>query len=63
MYFQIKSQLNLSTGEFQSLTGQLDDVNCLLVVIDKLVSLQVVYTIIPIPIDSCLLMYFFGEGG
>ena len=39
--FQIKSQLNLSTGEFQSLTGQLDDVNCLLVVVDKLVNLQV----------------------
>ena len=37
----IKSQLNLSTGEFQSLAGQLDDVNCLMVVIDKLVSLQV----------------------
>ena len=37
----IKIQLNLSTGEFQSLTGQLDDVNCLMVVIDKLVGLQV----------------------
>lgn len=37
---EIKSQLNLSTGEFQSLTGQLDDVNCLLVVVDKLVNLQ-----------------------
>ena len=37
----IKIRLNLSTGEFQSLTGQLDDVNCLMMVIDKLVSLQV----------------------
>ena len=37
----MESQLNLSAGEFQSLTGQLDDVNCVMVVIDKLVGLQV----------------------
>lgn len=37
---QIKSQLNMSTGEFQALTGQLEEVNCLLVVLEKLVSLQ-----------------------
>lgn len=37
---QIKSQLNMSTGEFQSLTGQLEDVNCLLVVLEKVVNLQ-----------------------
>lgn len=38
---QIKSQLNMSTGEFQSLTDQLEDVDCLLTLLEKLVSLQV----------------------
>ncbi|KAL4238190.1 Centromere/kinetochore protein zw10 [Mactra antiquata] len=37
---QIKSQLNISTGEFQSLTGQLTDINCSLVVLEKLVNLK-----------------------
>ncbi|XP_045165863.2 centromere/kinetochore protein zw10 homolog [Mercenaria mercenaria] len=37
---QIKSQLNMSTGEFKSLNGQLEDVNSLLVVLEKIVNLQ-----------------------
>ncbi|KAK3591551.1 hypothetical protein CHS0354_041595 [Potamilus streckersoni] len=37
---EIKSQLNLSTGEFQYLTAQLQDVNALMVILQKLVKLQ-----------------------
>lgn len=37
---QIKNQLNVSTREFQSLTSQLEDVRCILLVLEKLVHLQ-----------------------
>ncbi|KAH3885199.1 centromere/kinetochore protein zw10 homolog [Dreissena polymorpha] len=37
---QIKSQLHMSTVEFETLTGNLEDITCLLVVLEKLVNLQ-----------------------
>ena len=38
--FQIKGQLNISTGEFQSLTRQLEQVTMVMGVLDKLTKAQ-----------------------